>query len=1372
MDASKCGMICQHPGCWASRRREEKGLARSLPPLKFDEDSSDDEIQLPTQSICNLLEDYGESPMDRYPLSTGGRPSHSVNEPLTVPRFSPHSFHSSLKLDAPHNTTASILSKQTRSTKPPVKRNPRLRLVEVQEVFDRDDLRAQWDETFVTKQYYVWMPNPGKHREQLPRGYKDDTGVSTAPTNPVLMKDLTECMVPFDVEQKREETILKKQPRTRSPGKTPRVREASQLVMSDDQIDREGDFTSPGRLHTIVQHVTQDDKTARVALAARFLYQYGEQRVADKRARHEPRARREPRASRRRLQDIYGHYLYYDSSSTKPVNQLDTHADIDHGIIDRLSSVNTPVKKKKHRPVEDERGVIDEGERPDSEADSVETFPRYARPLPGIKEPMGHPRPAVATQRVLHYRGKIPSISLGLPELPSGIKTTKPFSYKRQDLDFSLGPVITPPSSYRSSEGVAYSDHGTTVKVNVPSTMPGIPDSHYRDEDLTAIHSVSPALSTNVPVPPAGTPATFAHGSPTKSAPAGPLQQQYSWDTTRVTINWSQSALPPSPGIPRGDSAQVAKLLSTPNREGDGDALDREGTFNEERALDTINETAREGPPVEVAEETKPAKTSQKVGEVGDEVGQGQTVQPQPPTLQLETSTLRRIGAGASPRQNSARSVESCPSPEQWPLISESSFENVARPSVSEPALSARSDRRRPISRDSRRDLAARRAMDDSKMKTESPAPPPPSPEPKDHPGESRARKDLRSRDSLTMAPLFEVAELDESSPGREDLTLQAKRHTSQSSRAVGGKRSKKIEVTVPVESRDVVLNDDKESEDKAGEMISQMTIMHVIPKGRRQGEKRTGELERVQETFLNVDIPAEDVSSVKAEHGSSHQEDISSSDTVVKSHTTGSEASVTLKENQDIPENEVEKNLEKEIPPSEVECHNGEISSRDKSQVDAVPNSHREMLDLSNESLEMLCDSARFISHEQVSPVEGENDGGEMEGSQSHRFVLGGLEGLGEEHDDDDNDNNEDKLKRSRERKESLLGNLTRRLDQDSTRTNDDADKESAFDDGEGTVSEVGKEDKPSEEEKLEAETQLPGVFFFQGSSPSESSSDKIQGQEDTAPDAQQEMPKDPDAQQEMPKEADAQQEIPKKPEPPAGNNEKETENSNIVPDKEAKEEFESQQVENKNNVNEAITSQAVHAETEAPKDMSAVTDTSAGETTSTKESKEELESQPTGNDADENAPQDSSKNEDAPLDSETVVDKTTTNEGNDQNQKLDETDSTTRIEEDKATLADVTEGASDSAAQLSANEDQQMKTELEQESLTATVDQPSADGTGSEEILATEITEGGEFNNNNKVEATSMNEIKTGELGSPSTEVEETAATSVRSENKNQDG
>ena len=369
----------------------------------------------------------------------------------------------------------------------------------------------------------------------------------------------------------------------------------------------------------------------------------------------------------------------------------------------------------------------------------------------------------------------------------------------------------------------------------------------------------------------------------------------------------------------------------------------------------------------------------------------------------------------------------------------------------------------------------------------------------------------LRSRDSLTMAPLFEVAELDESSP-RDNLTQQTKRHTSQSSRAVGGKPSKKIEITVPVETEDVSKDEDKESGvDKGGEMISQMTVMHVIPKGRAPGKKRTGELERVQETFLNVDIPAEDVSSLKAEHGSSHQEDISSNDTVVMSQT-GTEVSEQVhasprikppipEEKTDLgPDGEEEAKQNQEMIPQGEMGHNaGDVSARDKSLAD-VPNSQRDMLDISTESPELLCDSARFISHEQVSPVE------EEDGPQSHRFVLGDLEGLSQENDE--NDDNGGKLIGTSGRKESLLGNLTRRLD---TADEDDLkskDEESAYGDGEGTVSGLGEGAKPFEEEKsMDPDTQPPGVFFFQGSSSSESTHGETIGQEEITANASQKV-------------------------------------------------------------------------------------------------------------------------------------------------------------------------------------------------------------------------------------------------------------------------
>ncbi len=38
--------------------------------------------------------------------------------------------------------------------------------VEVQEVFDLDDLHSDWSETFMAKKYYVWVPNTSRKQAQ------------------------------------------------------------------------------------------------------------------------------------------------------------------------------------------------------------------------------------------------------------------------------------------------------------------------------------------------------------------------------------------------------------------------------------------------------------------------------------------------------------------------------------------------------------------------------------------------------------------------------------------------------------------------------------------------------------------------------------------------------------------------------------------------------------------------------------------------------------------------------------------------------------------------------------------------------------------------------------------------------------------------------------------------------------------------------------------------------------------------------------------------------------------------------------------------------------------------------------------------------
>ena len=55
--------------------------------------------------------------------------------------------------------------------------------VEVQEVFEIDDLRSNWYETFQAKKYYVWVPNEKKRKEngrqQAQTGYVDSNRIGT-----------------------------------------------------------------------------------------------------------------------------------------------------------------------------------------------------------------------------------------------------------------------------------------------------------------------------------------------------------------------------------------------------------------------------------------------------------------------------------------------------------------------------------------------------------------------------------------------------------------------------------------------------------------------------------------------------------------------------------------------------------------------------------------------------------------------------------------------------------------------------------------------------------------------------------------------------------------------------------------------------------------------------------------------------------------------------------------------------------------------------------------------------------------------------------------------------------------------------------------
>ena len=291
----------------------------------------------------------------------------------------------------------------------------------------------------------------------------------------------------------------------------------------------------------------------------------------------------------------------------------------------------------------------------------------------------------------------------------------------------------------------------------------------------------------------------------------------------------------------------------------------------------------------------------------------------------------------------------------------------------------------------------ARQVMDE-KMTSESPAPPPPSPEPKDI-MDQRARKDLRSRDSLSMAPLMEVAEVDESPRigGRGDNSSRQEKMT-------------KIHVTVPMG-----VSDDKDrqmDEEEDGEVVSTVTVLHIAPKGRMSEAPYP---EKVQETFLSVDIPAEELSSTAAEHGSSKHDDLSSGIHASNSGASATMGSPTPRTQRDSeirePQAGDDEGSEEKLHIAEensshgqregTEEHDdaGELSARfqlKEMNDDENPDYFRDGQSLdSGVSPELLCDSARFLSHDTVSP-----DSDDIKGKTGGHPMM---EDIGEDMDEDD---------------------------------------------------------------------------------------------------------------------------------------------------------------------------------------------------------------------------------------------------------------------------------------------------------------------------------------------------------------------------------
>ncbi|XP_021376160.1 uncharacterized protein LOC110464964 isoform X3 [Mizuhopecten yessoensis] len=819
-DETACGPLCQHPACWQSTNRRVKNIPRRLEKLPPPEDI---ETDLPTVKVCNMLSDYGEDTRDHYPMHHTNQPSNTratsvPNLPSQLTKTRPYQS-TGLRLTAPASTPVNN-NMESRSKQQLNRRN--LKLVEVQEVFDLEDLNSTWDDTFIAKQYYVWVPNP---KGKTPRSEKSGDHQSSISqmnaSKKVLVKDMTEDMIPRHYEYERymqarsadSWPVLKKKRAVTSPtysmynrrtpyssiGNSAHDRTAFETDGIDDLLDlprdilvkvldhaKQSDFMSRDRIHEVIERFLPpyDRLTTNMSTASSDLLQQKKMNL------HISKARHLRQAHLMETKPVF--YLDDDEENIQEEEEEEEEGQVTGRVTDTQRTV-------------DKRFDSDYGSFRDFYFGGMKDFPRFRKPLPAIGD----------------TPSTIPSISLGLPELPFGLRKTRTFTYNKRnyrDVDFTLGPNPMPPSSLRESvEPQDQSEHNSPSQINIqsPSTPKAPVDIPISQEERKVaaeavqsptrsatrtsvpLHAVSPAVSTKVPQAPATTPAAAL--SPTKTFFREPSAPPPTAEGTQADLMISRtSTLSPTQNIrapmnsPRETSPERTRTgriyglgLDTIEERKQEETTEIGAGFSRSRSiLFSTNEVPEVPPPPSSPQEDddRSDMTTPLATPVVKDAAGHVTVLTNQNTVNTREHTHTSFDLQVPVDRKRESTMGSTPEP--WPAVNEADFDvtpsstklalhsehakngvvNDSRMAVMDP-MSDRSSMYNGLKSEdiSRNSSATNLKPDEMKKEAESPGPPPPSPEAKDKsrnahdiPKSGGRRRDIMSRESLTMTPLME----------------------------------------------------------------------------------------------------------------------------------------------------------------------------------------------------------------------------------------------------------------------------------------------------------------------------------------------------------------------------------------------------------------------------------------------------------------------------------------------------------------------------------------------------------------------------------------------------------------------------------------
>ncbi|XP_064649879.1 ubinuclein-2-like isoform X2 [Lineus longissimus] len=755
---TSCGPLCQHPACWASINQQLKGVRQRQVELKDNlTDSSDDEDELPTQKVYNMLDDYGSDKRDRYPSKHQGRPKEKQKSAEPMP------FGMSLRTGttAPFTTPATMSGGPRKFVTPQItsktiKTIPQFNKVEVQELFDLDDLQKDWHETFYASKCLVWVP--GKKKTPRPPETERMT-ISKLSQGPVPLptKDMTESMVPVELERQRESEQSRRHHRRSMSPRRPRSMQTRFINLLDlprdilravlDNLEQSDDLTRDEIQNALLQVVPEFSRhETALTLTSSSILQQQKVKLVESRNRNV----RQP-----------------ELHQTKPAFQLDEPP--------------PPLPNDYY----DAESVISSNR----EIRSLSDYPPghgKKKPLPSLRAPS--PK----------SKNKMTSISLGLPEIPTGYKFTKPFTYyKGSELDFSLAPVTSVAPSERESI-TRESDVDSTLHVTIPTVASERDELEYTYQRGTAgevLHHVSPADSTNVPKTPAATPVSRSKASggqglgsqssrgvvqlPVHAPPASPV----SMDTTNLgpVREISFDVLPETE-----KARQIAELQNSHNQlksRGGRSVHFAPGIASPSSVPTGANSQSNTPITNHAASQTPVTPTGTSATSMAVTGAQiSRTIDPSPGTR----------GPVLVIRDKDS-SITS--SPELWPVVNEDDYmlspEPIPRAADSEKSILNETPDSRIANLDERSVKAlttpAARSEGSAGMRPDmlkllpdsdfSPAPPPPSPEMRQsalaesEELESPDKLERRSAKELSMLPVLEEEHTDGSNTDRTDVT-------------------------------------------------------------------------------------------------------------------------------------------------------------------------------------------------------------------------------------------------------------------------------------------------------------------------------------------------------------------------------------------------------------------------------------------------------------------------------------------------------------------------------------------------------------------------------------------------------------------------